>query len=122
MVQRRLAKRAPPGPTLLRGCGSQDRVEGDRTSLPWGRPRPQRYGDVRGHGRRRRQPQPAGGRRRRRSGAAALLRNPLVHVVVGVSGRGKTTVAAILAARLRWVMEGGDGLHSASDLRNMRTG
>ena len=69
-----LGERAPPGPTLFRGGGSQDRVEGDRTPLPRRRPRPQRHGDVRGHGRRRRQPQPAGGRGCRRSGEAALIR------------------------------------------------
>jgi carbohydrate kinase (thermoresistant glucokinase family) len=41
---------------------------------------------------------------------------------MGVSGSGKTTVAALLAARLRWVFEEGDALHPASNVEKMRAG
>src|SRR5260370_8484130 len=47
---------------------------------------------------------------------------PLVLVVMGVSGSGKTTVARILAARLGWVLEEGDALHSESNIEKMRAG
>ncbi len=41
---------------------------------------------------------------------------------MGVSGSGKTTVATILAARLGWVLEEGDALHSRSNIEKMRAG
>ncbi len=41
---------------------------------------------------------------------------------MGVSGSGKTTVATILAARLGWVLEEGDALHSALNIEKMRAG
>jgi len=47
---------------------------------------------------------------------------PLVVVVMGVSGSGKTTVARILAARMGWVLEEGDALHSLSNIEKMRAG
>src|SRR5260370_15464257 len=47
---------------------------------------------------------------------------PLVLVVMGVSGSGKTTVARILAARLGWVLDEGDPLHSGSHIEKMRAG
>jgi gluconokinase len=34
-----------------------------------------------------------------------------VVVVMGVSGSGKTTIAALLAGHLRWEFEDGDWLH-----------
>src|SRR6266581_604481 len=49
-------------------------------------------------------------------------RKPLVLVVMGVSGSGKMTVATILAARLGWVLEEGDALHSESNIKKMRAG
>jgi gluconokinase len=51
-----------------------------------------------------------------------LLQRPLVLVVMGVSGSGKTTVASILAARLGWPLEEGDVLHPTSNIEKMHTG
>jgi gluconokinase len=39
---------------------------------------------------------------------------PSVIVVMGVSGSGKSTIAAMLAHRLRWVYEDGDWFHPKS--------
>jgi gluconokinase len=41
---------------------------------------------------------------------------------MGVSGCGKTTVAARLAARLGWPMAEGDAFHSAANVEKMRSG
>jgi gluconokinase len=47
---------------------------------------------------------------------------PVVLVIMGVSGCGKTTVAAILAGRLRWPFEEGDALHPQSNVDKMKAG
>jgi gluconokinase len=47
---------------------------------------------------------------------------PVVLVVMGVSGCGKTTVAAILAGRLRWPFEEGDALHPQPNIEKMEAG
>jgi carbohydrate kinase (thermoresistant glucokinase family) len=47
---------------------------------------------------------------------------PLVLVLMGVSGSGKTTVAAILAERLGWAFEEGDALHPPANVEKMRAG
>jgi gluconokinase len=47
---------------------------------------------------------------------------PLVLVVMGVSGSGKTTVAAMLAGRLHWAFEEGDSLHPPENVAKMRRG
>lgn len=47
---------------------------------------------------------------------------PMVLVVMGVSGCGKTTVAAILSGRLDWPFEEGDALHPQSNVDKMREG
>ncbi len=47
---------------------------------------------------------------------------PQVLVVMGVSGSGKTTVAAMLAGRLHWTFEEGDNLHPASNVEKMHSG
>jgi gluconokinase len=47
---------------------------------------------------------------------------PVVLVVMGVSGCGKTTVAAILAGRLGWPFEEGDALHPQSNVEKMKAG
>ena len=47
---------------------------------------------------------------------------PVVLVVMGVSGCGKTTVAAILAGRLRWPFEEGDALHPQANVEKMHAG
>lgn len=43
-------------------------------------------------------------------------------VVMGVSGCGKSTVAALLAGRLGWEFTEGDALHPASNVEKMRQG
>jgi gluconokinase len=43
-------------------------------------------------------------------------------IVMGVSGSGKTTIAAALAQRLNWSFEEGDDLHAASDIAKMHSG
>ncbi|AJM77453.1 gluconokinase [Rathayibacter toxicus] len=43
-------------------------------------------------------------------------------VVMGVSGSGKSTVAALLAGRLGWEFIEGDGLHPAANVEKMRAG
>jgi gluconokinase len=50
------------------------------------------------------------------------LSRPMVAVVMGVSGSGKTTVAALLAAALGWHFEEGDDLHPAANVEKMRRG
>ncbi len=43
-------------------------------------------------------------------------------VVMGVSGSGKTTIAAMLAQRLHWVFEEGDWFHPKANIEKMRSG
>jgi gluconokinase len=43
-------------------------------------------------------------------------------IVMGVSGSGKSTIAAALAARLQWTFEDGDRFHPASNVEKMRAG
>jgi carbohydrate kinase (thermoresistant glucokinase family) len=45
-----------------------------------------------------------------------------VLVVMGVSGSGKSTIAAMLAHRLRWIYEDGDWLHPKSNIEKMHHG
>lgn len=47
---------------------------------------------------------------------------PVVLVVMGVSGCGKTTVAALLAGRLGWPFEEGDALHPPANIEKMKAG
>ena len=47
---------------------------------------------------------------------------PVVLVLMGVSGCGKTTVAQILAARLNWAFEEGDALHPQANVDKMAAG
>lgn len=47
---------------------------------------------------------------------------PAVLVVIGVSGSGKTTVAALLAERLGWTFGDGDDLHPAANVDKMHAG
>lgn len=48
--------------------------------------------------------------------------NPGVIVVMGVSGSGKTTVAAELARRLGWRFAEGDAFHPEANVAKMRAG
>lgn len=50
------------------------------------------------------------------------VEKPMVLVVMGVSGSGKTTVAAILAGRLNWPFEEGDALHPQANIDKMKEG
>ena len=50
------------------------------------------------------------------------LVRPLVVVVMGVSGCGKSTVAALLAGELGWPFEEGDSLHPAANVAKMASG
>ncbi len=46
----------------------------------------------------------------------------LVLVVMGVSGSGKTTIAALLAGRLHWAFAEGDDYHPPANIAKMRRG
>ena len=50
------------------------------------------------------------------------LDEPIVLVVMGVSGCGKSTVAALLAGELGWPFEEGDSLHPKSNIDKMAAG
>lgn len=50
------------------------------------------------------------------------LPDPVVLVVMGVSGAGKSTVAALLAERLGWAFEEGDALHPTANVDKMAAG
>ncbi len=43
-------------------------------------------------------------------------------IVMGVSGSGKSTVAALLAGRLGWALVEGDDLHPAANIEKMAHG
>ncbi len=47
---------------------------------------------------------------------------PCVLVVMGVSGSGKSTIAAMLANRLQWVYEDGDWFHPKANVEKMHKG
>jgi gluconokinase len=47
---------------------------------------------------------------------------PIVVIIMGVSGSGKTTVAAMLAGRLHWSFADGDDFHSPANIAKMHSG
>lgn len=47
---------------------------------------------------------------------------PSALIVMGVSGSGKSTIAAALAERLAWTFEDGDRFHPPSNVAKMRSG
>ena len=47
---------------------------------------------------------------------------PVVLVLMGVSGSGKTTVAKLIAERLDWAFEEGDALHPPANVAKMAVG
>lgn len=55
-------------------------------------------------------------------GHAAGDSRPLIILVMGVSGVGKTSVAKALAARLGWSFEEGDDLHPQANISKMHAG
>ena len=52
----------------------------------------------------------------------AAHNRPMVLVVMGVSGSGKTTVGKLLAERLGWRYQEGDALHPPQNVAKMSTG
>ena len=54
--------------------------------------------------------------------APQRLAPPVVLVLMGVSGSGKTTVARIIAERLHWAFEEGDALHPPANVAKMAAG
>ena len=48
--------------------------------------------------------------------------SPCVAIVMGVSGSGKSTIAAMLAGRMRWEFEEGDALHPPANVAKMASG
>ena len=50
------------------------------------------------------------------------LSSPVVLVIMGVSGSGKSTIAALLAERLGWAFEEGDSLHPTANVEKMAAG
>jgi gluconokinase len=53
---------------------------------------------------------------------SAVREKPIVLVVMGVSGTGKSTVAGLLAGRLGWALAEGDDLHPAANVAKMASG
>jgi gluconokinase len=47
---------------------------------------------------------------------------PSVLIIMGVSGSGKTTIAALLAGLLHWELADADSFHSAANVQKMRSG
>ena len=47
---------------------------------------------------------------------------PAIIIVMGVSGSGKSTTAAMLAARLHWTYEDGDWFHPPQNVAKMHAG
>src|ERR1700709_2863480 len=54
--------------------------------------------------------------------ATAQTGDPIVLVLMGVSGCGKSTVAALLAGELDWPFEEGDSLHPQANIDKMAAG
>jgi gluconokinase len=50
------------------------------------------------------------------------LMNARVLILMGVSGCGKSTIAAILASRLQWPFEEGDALHPQANIEKLAAG
>ena len=53
---------------------------------------------------------------------SASAPSPAVVIFMGVSGCGKSTIGALLAARVRWEFEDADWLHPAANVEKMHSG
>ncbi|WP_431220110.1 gluconokinase [Leifsonia xyli] len=53
---------------------------------------------------------------------AASTPDPVVLVLMGVSGSGKTTIAELLAQRMGWTFQEGDALHPRANILKMSSG
>ncbi len=56
------------------------------------------------------------------TGLRQRLKRPVVAVVMGVSGSGKTTIAAMLAAGMGWPFADADDLHPQANVEKMHSG
>src|SRR3546814_6379829 len=65
---------------------------------------------------------PKSSSQRTSASGARTLAAPAAAVIMGVSGSGKTTIAAMLAGRLHWRFEEGDNLHSPANIEKMSRG
>lgn len=52
----------------------------------------------------------------------ALVQEPLIVILMGVSGSGKTTVGELLAEKLGWLFYEGDDFHPESNIEKMKRG
>ncbi|MCI0453593.1 MAG: gluconokinase [Candidatus Dadabacteria bacterium] len=52
----------------------------------------------------------------------ALVRDPLIVILMGVSGSGKTTIGELLAEKLGWMFYDGDDFHPESNKEKMKRG
>ncbi len=52
----------------------------------------------------------------------ALIQNPLIVILMGVSGSGKTTIGELLAEKLGWLFYDGDDFHPESNKEKMKRG
>lgn len=50
------------------------------------------------------------------------IAEPMIVIVMGVSGSGKTTVSALVAAALGWQFQEGDELHPPANVKKMHSG
>jgi gluconokinase len=51
-----------------------------------------------------------------------MITTPMILILMGVAGSGKTTVGKLLASRLGWRFIEADDFHSAQEIRHMRAG
>jgi carbohydrate kinase (thermoresistant glucokinase family) len=51
-----------------------------------------------------------------------MTRSPLVVIVMGVSGAGKSSIAEAMRDRLGWVFQEGDALHPPANVQKMHAG